>query len=185
MLCQRKTPQEMYIQINKQEVTKARGNFPINMLMCKVDLSGVVTRAFSFSNAVRFHKIASSIISNLICTIHMRGMETAGARAIAIEWLKLNAECAKYSVRNETLWLVCVLEWGNKSARHHVGDLIGPRTESAVCALNQRHSGHISNLNLPFFSLRQRARRLRGLNLYQSAAPRWLFEDELFFITCH
>lgn len=65
-----------------------------------------------------------------------------------------------------------VLEWGNKSARHHVGDLIGPRTESAVCALNQRHSGHISNLNLPFFSLRQRARRLRGLNLYQSAAPR-------------
>jgi hypothetical protein len=84
MQCQRKTPREVSNQINKQEETKA-SNFPINMLMCKVDLSGVVTRAFSFSNAVRFHEIARSIISNLICTVHMRGMETAGARAIAIE----------------------------------------------------------------------------------------------------
>jgi hypothetical protein len=80
-----KSPREVNIQINKQEETKARGNFPINMLMCKVDLSGVVTHGFSFSNAVRFHEIARSIISNLICTVHMRGMETAGARAVAIE----------------------------------------------------------------------------------------------------
>jgi hypothetical protein len=46
---QRKTPREVYIKmikINKQEETKA-SNFLINMLMCKVDLSGVVTRSRS------------------------------------------------------------------------------------------------------------------------------------------
>lgn len=54
-------------------------NFPITMLMCKVDLSGVVTRAlnFKYGEIRRNQRALDNQQFNL--AVHARGSETAGA----------------------------------------------------------------------------------------------------------